>query len=354
MNLNMIAPINTLSYGYASLNFLVGLSKTKKVSLFPIGQLEVTSEDYKETIQDALNNQATYNKDAPSLRIFHAFSLAEHVGRGKRVAMTFFELDKFTDREAHHLKSQDLVIVPSKWAQEVCSQHGIKSSVVPLGVDPYVFSPANFPRDEDPTVFLNISKWEIRKCHDILITAFNRAFEKSDNVKLVMVPTNFFIGEKGNKEWSDYYKKSKLGDKVDILPRLSTQQEIVNVIRKSDCCVQISRAEGWNLPLLEAMSVGKHVIASNYSGSTEFTNEDNSMLIETPNREPAFDGVFFNGQTGNWAAFDEPEIDQLVEHMRAVHRKVQDGSLGVNTAGLETAKQFTWDNAAKKLLEVLN
>lgn len=362
MNLNMIAPINTLSYGYASLNFLKHLSRNCKISLFPIGQLEVTSEDYKELVQTSLNNQSIYDKDAPSLRIYHAFSLAEHVGRGKRVAMTFFELNKFTDREVHHLKSQDLVIVPSRWARDVCSGHGIKSEVVPLGVDTSIFSPANsygpdelsVPRPEGPTVFLNIAKWELRKCHDALIVAFNKAFSKKDNVKLQMVPTNFFIGEKGNKEWCDYYKNSKLGDKIEIINRLSTQQEIVNIIRKSDVGLCVSRAEGWNLPMLEIMACGKRVITTNYSAHTEFVTKENALLIETPNREMAYDGVFFNGQVGEWAAFDENEIDQLVEYMRAAHITTQNVDPNyINIGGVETARKFTWDNAAKKLLEAI-
>lgn len=362
LNVNMVAPINTLSYGYASLNFLKYLNRTHKVAIFPIGQLDVTSEDYIELVQASLNNQAIYDKDAPSLRIYHAFSLAEHVGRGKRVAMTFFELNKFTDREVHHLKSQDLVIVPSKWAQGICSDHGIKSEVVPLGVDTSIFSPAysygpnepTVPRPEGPTVFLNISKWEVRKGHDVLITAFNKAFDKKDNVKLQMIPTNFFIGEEGNKEWYNYYKNSKLGDKVEIINRLSTQQEIVDIIRKSDIGVYPSRAEGWGLSPLEAMACGKRVIMTNNSGHTEYAEHiKNAMLVETPNREVAYDGVFFNGQVGEWAAFDNDEIDQLVEYMRAAHLLTQSEYEIINIFGIETAKKFSWENATKKLVEAI-
>jgi hypothetical protein len=35
-------------------------------------------------------------------------------------------------------------------------------------------------------VFLNVGKWEYRKGHDVLLEAFNKAFEPTDNVRLVM------------------------------------------------------------------------------------------------------------------------------------------------------------------------
>lgn len=100
------------------------------------------------------------------------------------------------------------------------------------------------------------------------------------------------------------------------------------------------------------MACGKHVITTNYSGHTEFASSSNSFLIQTPNRESAYDGVFFHNQ-GEWAAFDDDEIEQLVYYMRLTHKKVQDGTIGINETGLDTARAFTWDRAVKKLLEVI-
>ena len=43
--LNIISPINQLGYGIAGLNIVKELDKIAPVSLFPIGQPTVTSQD---------------------------------------------------------------------------------------------------------------------------------------------------------------------------------------------------------------------------------------------------------------------------------------------------------------------
>jgi glycosyltransferase involved in cell wall biosynthesis len=210
-------------------------------------------------------------------------------------------------------------------------------------------------------VFAHYGKWEIRKGIDVLQTAFNRAFTKKDNVKLRLHCWNPFLikyDQQGNvisdenKTWEDYFKKSPLGDKIEVAPWLPTQVDIANSMRVADVGVFPARAEGWNLELLEMMACGKHVITTNHSGHTEFANKFNSSLIEVPERESAYDGVFFHNQ-GEWAAFDEDQIEQLVEHMRVAHKKVQVG-WEINGEGINTAQRFTWDNAVKKLVEVIN
>ena len=90
---------------------------------------------------------------------------------------------------------------------------------------------------------------------------------------------NPFIGE-GNQNWQNLYKNSKLGSKIRMIPRQKTHQDVMSIMRQADCGVFPSRAEGWNLELLEMMALGKDVIATNYSAHTEFCNENNCRLIE--------------------------------------------------------------------------
>lgn len=364
MNLNLLGVINDRSYGLVCLNLLNSLSKIgTRTSFFPVVGPISAPEQYREVIQNAIDNQEDFDPSAPSVRIWHAHGLAEHVGRGKHVGFTIFELDRFSDRELNHLRSQDQVITCSHWGQRILSINGIKSDVVPLGIDPSIFSPANTPRTPGPTVFAHYGKWELRKGIDVLQVAFNRAFGKSDNVKLrlhcwnpflIKYDHNGHVVSDENKTWENYFKKSKLGDKIEIAPWLPTQYDIAESMRAADVGVFPTRAEGWNLELLEMMACGKRVITTNNTGHTEYVKHiENSLLIETPNQEVACDGVFFNGQ-GNWAEFEEEQIDQLAEYMRAEHIMIQNVDPNyINVGGIETARKFTWDNAAKKLLEVL-
>ena len=145
-----------------------------------------------------------------------------------------------------------------------------------------------------------------------------------------------------------------MGEKIRIIPRQPNQRDVYNIMNQSDCGVFPARAEGWNLELLEMMSCGKTVIATNYSAHTEFCNSDNSLLIDTNDLEGAEDGVFFSGSHGEWASFSESSKEQTIEHMRSVHRLKNSDPHGLlNSDGIKTANQFTWQNSAQELINGL-
>ena len=124
-------------------------------------------------------------------------------------------------------------------------------------------------------------------------------------------------------------------------------------MKQVDCGVFLSRAEGWNLELLELMSCGKHVIATNYSGHTEFCNAENSMLIHIHEKEDAVDNRWFFGQ-GQWAKIGDKEIKQTTLYMSAIHRAKQRGDLFVNDECVKTAEKFSWDNTAKEIINAIS
>ena len=101
------------------------------------------------------------------------------------------------------------------------------------------------------------------------------------------------------------------------------------------------------------MSLGKSIITTDYSAHTEFCNDKNSMLVKPEKTEPAFDGFFFAG-LGEWASLEGTE-EKFVDHMRSIYETWKRGGKEriINHEGLDTAKEFSWDNTAKKLEEVL-
>ena len=116
---------------------------------------------------------------------------------------------------------------------------------------------------------------------------------------------------------------------------------------QADCGVFPSRGEGWNLELLEMMSVGRHVIATNYSAHREFCNAENSTLIDINNVELAYDNKWFFGQ-GKWANINEDTISNISSAMLAF---AANHTGAVSEAGINTASEFTWHNTANKLIE---
>lgn len=347
--INFCAPINQLGYGIAALNVVKAAElEGLPLALFPIGQpQEVPTED-QQTVQDAMRRGQLWDKDAPSVRMYHQFDLAMHCGT-PRVGFPFFELDTFTSVEKHHLNQQDMLLVASSWAKEVIEANGInvQTHVVPLGVDKTIFYPEANALTSDETVFFNVGKWEIRKGHDVIIEAFEKAFSPDSNVKLIMACNNPFLQPHEQGEWESRYKNSKLGSKVEIVnKRFKTQKELARLMNLCDVGVFPARAEGWNLDMLEAMACGKHIITTNNTAHTEFCSKCNASMVEVTEIEPAYDGKWFFEQ-GNWGKLGQSQINQIAEYMLEFHELKQAGKLSTNLSGLDTADLFSWRNTVK-------
>lgn len=57
------------------------------------------------------------------------------------------------------------------------------------------------------------------------------------------------------------------------------QRDMASLYRSADAFVLPSRGEGWGRPHVEAMAMGLPVIATNWSGSTEFLRPDASYPL---------------------------------------------------------------------------
>jgi glycosyltransferase involved in cell wall biosynthesis len=347
-NLNISCPINKTGYGIASYNILKELSLQSKISYFPIGQPSVDSQADYELVTKLLNNRYSADVNAPYIKIWHQFDLGDHYGKGKYYAYPFFELDTFNDYEKRSMSVPDAFFVSSSWAKDILIKNNITQPihVAPLGVDRQVFN-ENIPktRNDDKYVFLNIGKWEVRKGHDILLDLLDKAFPNNENVELWILAseiTNNYSKPEELIRWKNMYND----DRVKLFSGFETHQEIASLIANADCGLYPSRAEGWNMELLETMSMNKPVITTNFSAHTEFCNNKNAYLIEITETEKAYDGKAFNGQ-GNWAKIGHQQKEQIIEHMRSCYRN----NVISNPQGLETANIFSWTNTASIIYE---
>jgi glycosyltransferase involved in cell wall biosynthesis len=238
------------------------------------------------------------------------------------------------------MESCEQIISCSKWAQDKLP---MESSVVPLGVDTSLFRAQ--PSFNQVPVFLHIGKTEVRKRSKEIVDLFAEEF-KDDDVKLWLAWDNIFTG---SDDWNKY-AVSKLGNKVKIIPRMN-YMDIPKLIQASDAVISLSSAEGWNLPILEAMSCGKWVVATNCTGQTEFL-DDSCHKVEVDEMEWAFDGIFFKERIGKWYMIGDSQKTQFKQHLRTIHTNIQDGK--VNFPAVEQARKFSWGESAKKLVACLN
>ena len=344
---NFNAPITDMtSYGLVALNVIQNID----CNVFPINHPSQNIYKNNPKKQDFIFQKirnVEFDPSLPSVRLYHQFSLAESIGRDKRIGWPIFELDTFTDLEKSHLKSLDHIFVCSSWAKQIVIDNGINIpvDVVPLGVDRNIFheniNPENSNNKSNKRyTFLSCGKYEERKGQRQIVDAFNLAFNSADDVHLLISMHNQFMQKNQFNEVVKSFKETKLGDKISFIGPFETQEELARYMAFSDCGVFPSKAEGWGLETLEMMSCGNPVIVSDYSAHTEYCNNENSILIPVNETTVAYDGVWFHGQ-GKWAKI---ETDILVEKMRHAYKSRQ-----LNPNGIKTAKEFSWQNTCEKI-----
>lgn len=352
MDINLSGYITTAtSYGLVTLNLLKSLTDLgNQISIFEnIGDVSTFGE-YQSYVRDSSLLSKRFDADAPSLRIAHQFDMAPSIGSGSRIGYTFFEVNNLTELERHHLRSLDQLIVPSKWAAQVCIDSKLSSpEVCPAGYDDSIFKPVEYMPEH--CVFLSIGKWEVRKQQDQIVDALKKAFGPKDKVKLWLSCNNRFIKHFVDKKKIGY--KNLLGDKLHLFDHFSNHRDLARIIQQSYCFVAPSLAEGWNLPLLEAMGCGKFNIATNYSAHTEFCNDNTSILIEPTGLVDARDNMWFKEgnetNNGQWCSYSE---DDLISTMRLIYKHYQNGIV-LNRDAATNAKKFTWTKSAETMIKCI-
>jgi glycosyltransferase involved in cell wall biosynthesis len=353
-----MAPINRLGYGVAGVNILRALSKKTRLTYWPIGAPQPQTEADAKIVNHFSNLRQDFSVSSPCIKLWHANGLLPQVSKTMMCGFPIFELDNFTSEEKKHIRSMDKIFVCSSWAKDIVVNNvGIKEELVhvaPLGVNRNIFYQQQNVRKFKPgyTTFLNIGKWEIRKGHDILLDAFEEIINVDDKAILLMMNHNPFFepnrnnGVDGNSQFQKEYK-DVLGDRVIFVPPAKDQSEVAHIMNMADFGIFPSRAEGWNLELLEMMSCGKVCITTDYSAHTEFADENNSILIPVKEKELARDNKWFFEQ-GCWG---KVKIDDVVDSLIDAVKITQDKYANMSKKAIETARRFSWDNTAKCIVD---
>ena len=294
-------------------------------------------------------------------------------GYGRRHAVrvigrTMFETDRLDREHVARCNKMDEVWVPTRWSAEVFERCGVdprKIRVVPEAVDVTMFDPARFegremslahvgervvgPRldGEDGYVgvgatrtikFYRCSSGSARKAPDVLLDAYFSEFTAEDDVALFLrcnlyhesdpraihkrvrdaARTAFRSGKSGSLWGAPKGTRvddaiARFAPRVFVLPAVS-EEGVPAMYAGADALVLPSRGEGWGRPHVEAMAMGLALVATNWSGPTEFMTEDNSYPVAVePDLVPLPPDSHF--ATHMWS---QPSVGHLRARMREV------------------------------------
>jgi 2-polyprenyl-3-methyl-5-hydroxy-6-metoxy-1,4-benzoquinol methylase len=145
-----------------------------------------------------------------------------------------------------------------------------------------------------------------------MIEAFLRAFPEPAPVVLAL-KTNPGAARVAATTLAELRRRIPSQARVELRPAAWSEEQMAAFQQRGDCYVSLHRGEGWNYPLFEAAGRGKAIVATGFSGPTEYLDPAVHRLVR--HRSAAVRQRYaFYSTAMQWA---EPEIEHAIELLRA-------------------------------------
>lgn len=361
MKLNFEGPINSLSLGNVSLNFLRELlNKNVDLNFFPVadraefGAFDQLDEGLRnKIIESAQNRFKNYSPKNPVLKCWHINGSHNRVAE-KQYLYTFYEVDSPTEIELSIVKSQEHVFFSSSEAAKIFREAGCENvSYVPLGFDrDFLNAPEN--KLDGVVHFGLIGKFESRKNTRDLIRIWLNLFGNDKDYQLTVLVGNPFYKEEDMISVLEEALGGRYSN-VNILPRLETNTEVAALHKSIDIDLSgLCGNEGWNLPAFNSACLGKVVPLGMGMAHKDWGHGNNIIPIEPSGKRPCYDGIFFQEgamfNQGNFYQFD-PEV--VVNSIEKAVSLVKNNNFKLSPRW-DLIDEFSYENTVKEILHRIN
>lgn len=248
---------------------------------------------------------------------------------------TFLESSHIQVSWAQKANEFDFLMVPSKANAEAMLNSGVVKPILVCGLpcdqDIYekTYEPFELEHAGNRTVFYNVCQLSNKKGIDSLLRAYYAAFWDCPDDVLLVLKTYINMQDRGGdaENVKAYIQNIRQRCRIPtdrhppVLPLVFTMSddEVNSLHVRGDAYVCSSRAEGWGIPVFDALGHGKTVITNAGGGLGDFVAQDNALVypvmptyfFDTPHQDP---GLF----TGLEQCF-EPCIPSMAAIMRNFH-----------------------------------
>jgi glycosyltransferase involved in cell wall biosynthesis len=238
-----------------------------------------------------------------------------------RIVAPFWELSNLPDAWLPALDAVDEVWAPSRFIQMMLVKK-LRKPVFRMPLMLHFEQPAQVERERfglplDRFLFFfdfdDPSFWQ-RQNPIGVVNAFKRAFRANGRAR----PPHLVLKTTNSQMVSDPERamREELQDDPDItlIERMLTREATLSLVNSCDSVVSLHRSEGFGLLVAEAMVLGKPVIATDYSATTDLVSPATGWPVDY-SLTPVLEGMypFHEGQV--WA---DPDIDHAAWQMRQV------------------------------------
>ena len=256
--------------------------------------------------------------------------------KGQHVSLfTMWEATRLPETFRQHLDEYETLFVPSWHNEELFGKYHPNVKFVPLGVDPDVW---HYQERLEPSRYFRFlcGGSGARKGTDLAVKAFKALWGRDGSWGSGPIP----VLQLKNPRGEDFY-----GDRIEMITGCLSDAEEVELYAGAHCYLGPSRGEGFGLQPLQAIAQGCPTILTNAHGHESFAHLGyglGSTMSET--------AYFIYGDAGQWW---EPDLDDLIEHMRYVYDHYDRATAWAREASDIARRDFTWDNTANRLLDTL-
>jgi len=249
---------------------------------------------------------------------FHAFD-----GKGYNISKPFTVFFK------RWFSKLDGRIAVSKPAKEFANKHfPADYRVIPNGVDTTHFCPDVAPIEELSDGKLNIlfvGRLEKRKGADYLLKAYRHVKRAIPNSRLIIVGP----GTRLRRKYEKMAEKNGMEDVVFV--GFASYDDLPRYYKTADVfCAPATGWESFGIILLEAMAVGRPVVASNIDGYASILTHGTEGLLVPPK--------------------DEVSLSQAL--ISLLNDKALREQMGAR--GLIKSREYDWQNVARRILDYYN
>lgn len=239
------------------------------------------------------------------------------------IAYWLWELEKIPQKWIACIETVDEIWAPSDFVCNCFRKYSREKNVrkIPYCIEieqPVLYDRKYFGLPNEAFLYLimyDLKSVGERKNPNGMISAFKMAYNpKEANQKKVGLILKVNHVE-NIKDINDYQRELEGYKYIYFLTDNMTREEVEALEAVSDVLISLHRSEGFGLTLAEAMYLGTPVVSTNWSATTEFTDENNAGLVDYKMIEIKKKiGPYEKGN--RWA---DSDIKMAAEHMKKLY-----------------------------------
>lgn len=269
--------------------------------------------------------------------------------------------DTATDR---FCSGEDLVVTPSNWSKMKLLEYGFpadKVQVVPHGVNSDIYFPLLEPErqsirhdlgiSDEHFVFLNLGCLSPNKGVNHLLTVFKHVRQRYDHARLILKDSSGLYGTTVAKYVDQYMNQNgplpaEVLDSIFQVPSNLSLAEMRLLYGGADAYVSPYRAEGFNLPVIEAIACGTPVIVTDGGSTDDFCDSNTSLkiasdLVANKDRASAIPGFHLG-----------PRLDSLLVNMERALTGNMMPRESFEYGRKQMVDKFSWKSVTNQLEEL--